>query len=158
MSLAGIIRRAKNELLWPTVETAAGQTVRYHAATTGEVYEVPAVYAEVEGEQETTEGLAMAWHSQVFRIRRVELPVMPTNLDRIEINTTNEDGTARTEWFQVLSDGTVDGVAPNDNHRDRWELQAKWIPAPQNLQPVYGNAAGDAYGNSQGDAYGGASS
>lgn len=147
-----------NGVLFRTTEQVAGEVVRYHARADGEVYDVIATRAGHAGQELNAEGnLVIVYHEMTFKIRRTALPVMPMRNDQIEWATTNDDGSERTEWFQVLSDGS-DYIEPNNTHRDRWELHCKWIPDPGiQVQPIHGNAAGAAYGNPQGGGYGGAS-
>ena len=151
-----LLRRAKRGVLRPIVKAVAGRSVRYHSVATGEVYDVVATLDDAAGEVETSDGMTIPFHSGVFKIDRVDLPVMPQRLDTMEL--IDEDNPARVEWFQVLSDSAIDHVAPNDNDRDVWRISTKWVPdADVSTSAMYGNADGLAYGAADGTAHGGAS-
>ena len=141
-----LLRNAIRDTLRPVVKATAGVSVRYHSFVTGDIYSVVATLDDAAGEVETTEGMTIPFHSGVFKIDRLDLPVAPDRRDRIE--WIDPDDTTRVEWFMILSDGAVDAFAPNGNFRDVWRLNTKWIPNPDaELQSVYGNAGGIAYGN-----------
>ena len=145
-----------DDLLTPAVQATFGESISYFSVASGQTYTVPFISADsADGEQETTEGLTLGWHNQVFVIQKTVLPVMPQRLDKI---TWKNPKTGAEEVFQVLSDGATEATEPDDDYRTAWRIHCKQIPADPVPVNVYGNAAGDAYGNAAGDAYGGASS
>ena len=148
-----LLRTAIRDVLRPVVKQVAGVAVRYHHAANGMVYNVVATLDGADGEAEANDSMAVPFHVGIFKIDRLDLPVMPQRLDRIE--WIDPDNTARVEFFQVLSDGASDYAQPNGNFRDVWRINAKWIPTGDDaVQVVYGNADGTAYGNADGVGYG----
>ena len=152
------LRYSMINALRPTTKLGAGVEVRYHSVVTGLVYTVIATLDDAAGEIETEQGMTIPFHVGVFKIDRVDLPVMPQRLDRIE--WIDPDDSSRVEWFQVLSDSAIDAVAPLGNFRDTWRINSKWVPSGDvSGQVLYGNAGGTVYGNAdpEGTGYGSAS-
>ena len=150
--VSSLVRSAVRDVLRPTVKGAAGVSVRYHSAASGNVYEVIATLANTSTDGEDLEGVFSTQRLQDFKIDTEELPVQPQDRDRIEWQLFPD---ADPTWWQVLPESGSREVESNDNYQIAWLIHTKRISDPAMDILAYGDANGEAYGDLNGEAYGG---
>ncbi len=106
--MVSLLRAAVRDRLRPTLKSAAGVAVRYNAVVNGLVYSttpsggtLKATLDGASGEVETNTGLTVPFHVGIFKIDRLDLPIMPQRLDKIEwIDLKIRHGSSGSWFFQ----------------------------------------------------------